>query len=717
MKIKALVMITLLALLAAIALPMASPASTQAATTYEFYDSFNMEVGIDSSDAWLAQTFTTSSSHTVTKVDLHLKRDGSPGTITISIKATDAGGHPTGPDLTSTSISDTSISETAGWVPIALAPYVLAQGAEYAIVVRASTPGTLNELWWSGDSDENYANGNGLESSNSGDNWGSAYVDFAFAVSGNPAVGMNTGLQSPSANYYIGFDSFWYPYYAYDDGGSIPAKGQHGWMQVYHNYNLPVPSGARIDGIEVRTDALRTNLPQCTWGKFRVFLSWNAGLNWTSYYETPGLTTSEVTHILGGTANTWGRTWDYTEFSNANFRVKIIPQTDCWCFLDWIPVIVYYTYEEQPDLTLDRTSIDFGSIDCLSSSSPETVTVTNDGTADLVIDTISITGTDSDQFSKQNDNCSGQTLAPAASATLEVVFSPTSSGAKSATLSIPSNDPGEPTVDVPLGGTGIATLPTADFSATPISGDEPLMVSFTDTSTSVDGITSWLWDFGDGQTSMEQSPTHQYAEDGIYTVSLTITDADGDSNTETKTGYIIVIEVLAQQTISPDNAATVNSEDEQIIIEFPASSVADEAVVTIREESQTGAPTTPSGFKAGATCFSIDLTADLVPGTMVTITVKYSDDDLEACDGDPNKLTLSRYDEDTGEWVILTTTVDTEAMTLTASTDQFSTWMIMVSESSAKGTALWIWLVAVFGGLGVILAISSAVIITRRRLA
>ena len=40
------------------------------------------------------------------------------------------------------------------------------------------------------------------------------------------------------------------------------------------------------------------------------------------------------------------------------------------------------------------------------------------------------------------------------------------------------------------------------------------------------------------------------------------------------------------------------------------------------------------------------------------------------------------------EWVIMTTTVDTEAMTLMASTDQFSTWIIMVNESSAEKMAL-----------------------------
>ena len=62
------------------------------------------------------------------------------------------------------------------------------------------------------------------------------------------------------------------------------------------------------------------------------------------------------------------------------------------------------------------------------------------------------------------------------------------------------------------------TFPIPDqqpgFSAAPLSGAEPLTVAFTDTSASYDGIVSWLWDFGDGQTSTEQNPNHEYARDG-----------------------------------------------------------------------------------------------------------------------------------------------------------------------------------------------------------
>jgi PKD repeat protein len=87
------------------------------------------------------------------------------------------------------------------------------------------------------------------------------------------------------------------------------------------------------------------------------------------------------------------------------------------------------------------------------------------------------------------------------------------------------------------GGTIGLSAPVADFSGTPVSGAEPLTVDFTDASANTP--TSWLWDFGDGSTSTAQDPTHVYAADGIYTVALTASNADG-SDTERKVYYITV---------------------------------------------------------------------------------------------------------------------------------------------------------------------------------
>jgi PKD repeat protein len=82
------------------------------------------------------------------------------------------------------------------------------------------------------------------------------------------------------------------------------------------------------------------------------------------------------------------------------------------------------------------------------------------------------------------------------------------------------------------------TGPIPEFSATPRAGNDPLDVRFTDQSTGAP--TAWSWNFGDGTApSTAQNPNHRYQNPGVYTVSLTVTNAAG-SNTQTKDAYIYV---------------------------------------------------------------------------------------------------------------------------------------------------------------------------------
>jgi PKD repeat protein len=81
----------------------------------------------------------------------------------------------------------------------------------------------------------------------------------------------------------------------------------------------------------------------------------------------------------------------------------------------------------------------------------------------------------------------------------------------------------------------------ADFSGTPLSGQRPLAVSFTDSSTG--SPTGWNWTFGDigaGNTSTMQNPSHTYVTHGRYTVNLTVTNASSSHSTMIKTNYITV---------------------------------------------------------------------------------------------------------------------------------------------------------------------------------
>ncbi|MDA3813393.1 MAG: PKD domain-containing protein [Candidatus Cloacimonetes bacterium] len=80
----------------------------------------------------------------------------------------------------------------------------------------------------------------------------------------------------------------------------------------------------------------------------------------------------------------------------------------------------------------------------------------------------------------------------------------------------------------------------AEFSADVISDDPPLTVNFTDLTTG-SIPTSWEWDFDNDGTidSYEQNPTYVYSVEGLYTVSLTVSDGI-NTDTEIKVDYITV---------------------------------------------------------------------------------------------------------------------------------------------------------------------------------
>ena len=111
----------------------------------------------------------------------------------------------------------------------------------------------------------------------------------------------------------------------------------------------------------------------------------------------------------------------------------------------------------KPQISASPAYIDFGSIS-LGNTSTQTITLSSTGNVDLVIGTIALSGTNQGKFSIQNDNCSGRTVAPSGNCALDIFFSPTSLGAKSASLSIPSNATDTPTLFLSLGGAGATTL-------------------------------------------------------------------------------------------------------------------------------------------------------------------------------------------------------------------------------------------------------------------
>ena len=124
-------------------------------------------------------------------------------------------------------------------------------------------------------------------------------------------------------------------------------------------------------------------------------------------------------------------------------------------------------------LSLSPGTKDFGSITTNSSSSVQTFTLSNSGSANLLVSAMAVTGSDSGMFTlTSGDGTAGScgatpTIAPAGSCTVTATFTPTSVGAKAATLRIASNDPATPK-DIALTGTGM--LPTYTIGTSVVGG-------------------------------------------------------------------------------------------------------------------------------------------------------------------------------------------------------------------------------------------------------
>jgi hypothetical protein len=174
------------------------------------------------------------------------------------------------------------------------------------------------------------------------------------------AAGSNTGFRGPTANSADsggdgnGFESN--PANAHNDDTANAADNNSGSgtstsctssskdKHRFFNYGFSIPTGATINGIEVRLDARVDSTSSSP--VMCVQLSWDGGTTWTAAKSTVTLGTSMNTFILGSTTNNWGRTWSSANFADANFRVRVIDvssSTSRDFFLDWVAVRVTYS--------------------------------------------------------------------------------------------------------------------------------------------------------------------------------------------------------------------------------------------------------------------------------------------------------------------------------------------------------------------------------------
>ena len=120
------------------------------------------------------------------------------------------------------------------------------------------------------------------------------------------------------------------------------------------------------------------------------------------------------------------------------------------------------------DIAVAPAALAFGQV-TIGNSSGQLVTITNAGTANLVLGTLAGTNPLAAPFSLAagQDGCSGKTLAPAASCTVTVTFAPSAATTYADSFDIPSNDPATPSLSYAVSGSGVDAAGSADISVSP----------------------------------------------------------------------------------------------------------------------------------------------------------------------------------------------------------------------------------------------------------
>ena len=137
---------------------------------------------------WIAQTFTVGTTAIdLSSLKLYLKRTGTPGAITVSIRAVDGNSKPTGSDLSTSTftVNDLITDGTTSWMSFHMSAYTLVASTKYAIVVRAGGGDSSNKFDARTVTTGTYSGGNELSSSDSGSIWTANSTDILFDIYGD----------------------------------------------------------------------------------------------------------------------------------------------------------------------------------------------------------------------------------------------------------------------------------------------------------------------------------------------------------------------------------------------------------------------------------------------------------------------------------------------------------------------------------------------------
>jgi len=232
-------------------------------------------------------------------------------------------------------------------------------------------------------------------------------------------------------------------------------------------------------------------------------------------------------------------------------------------------------------LTISPTSKAFADTVTGSNSSNQTFTVTNDGGVLSGSISVALSGSDTGQFSIQQDLCTGQTLLPTGNCTITARFSPISPGDKAASLDATASPGG--TASSALSGTGLAPAnltvsPTSwDFgNVLPGTGSPTKLFTITNTGDQTSGPVSLFFNGGDSgdftgvsdtcgggtlaggascETGIQFTPEHRATSSRTTTFTATASSGPGGSASSTLTGTSVATAANLEISIT-DRTAT-----------------------------------------------------------------------------------------------------------------------------------------------------------------
>src|SRR5207237_732940 len=222
-----------------------------------------------------------------------------------------------------------------------------------------------------------------------------------------------------------------------------------------------------------------------------------------------------------------------------------------------------------PTLAVVPASLDFGVQPVGATSVSQTVTVTNNNNVTVNFTSITITGTNSPDFVKATDTCTGS-LAPGAQCTVSVTFTPSVAAAEAAIVVFTDDDLNSPQNVSLSGGTApaVGLAPTnLDFGNQLLATTSaPMTVTFTNTGTAALTISSFAasGDFAATSTGASACPTSPatLAAGANCTINVTFTPTASGARTGTLSvadnagGSPQTVALSGNGTAAPDFALT-----------------------------------------------------------------------------------------------------------------------------------------------------------------